>query len=87
MAPARHGSAEAPSGTFTFLFSDIEGSTRRWQADRDAMAVALAEHDQVVRDIVEAHGGTVFKNTGDGACAVFPSTRRISSSPAVMFPH
>ena len=40
--------AAAPSGVVTFLFTDIEGSTRRWEADADAMRAALAEHDEVL---------------------------------------
>ena len=61
------------SGTVTFLFTDIEGSTERWQRDREAMAVALAVHDELIRSSVERHGGQVFKHTGDGMCVVFAS--------------
>ena len=39
-----------PSGVVTFLFTDVEGSTRRWEADADEMRVALAAHDEVLRD-------------------------------------
>ena len=60
-----------PSGTVTFLFTDVEGSTRRWEADPDAMRSALAAHDGVLRSAVEAHGGWLFKHTGDGVCAAF----------------
>jgi class 3 adenylate cyclase len=60
-----------PSGTVTFLFTDIEGSTRRWEDDPDAMRAALTAHDAVLRVAIEAHGGRVFKHTGDGMCAVF----------------
>jgi predicted ATPase len=59
----------------TFLFTDIEGSTRRWEADPDAMRVALETHNQVLRDAFETHDGTVFNYTGDGMCAVFGSPR------------
>ncbi len=59
----------------TFLFTDIEGSTRRWEADADEMRVALAAHDEVLRAAVEAHGGWLFKHTGDGVCAAFASPR------------
>ena len=53
--------AAAPSGVVTFLFTDVEGSTRRWEADADAMRVALAAHDEVLRSAIEAHGGFLFK--------------------------
>ena len=65
----------APSGVVTFLFTDIEGSTRRWEADADGMRAALAAHDALLRETVEAHGGWLFKHTGDGVCAVFESPR------------
>ncbi|MGB9345917.1 MAG: AAA family ATPase, partial [Ilumatobacteraceae bacterium] len=61
------------SGTWTFLFTDIEDSTLRWQADREAMAAALAAHDATLTRVIEANGGRVFKHTGDGVCAVFGS--------------
>jgi predicted ATPase len=57
----------------TFLFTDVEGSTRRWEADADAMRAALAAHDEVLRTAIEAHGGFLFKHTGDGVCAAFAS--------------
>jgi predicted ATPase/class 3 adenylate cyclase len=63
----------APSGVVTFLFTDVEGSTRRWEADANAMRVALAAHDEVLRSAIEAHGGFMFKHTGDGVCAAFAS--------------
>ena len=65
----------APSGVVTFLFTDIEGSTRRWETDPDAMRLALAAHDEVLRRAIEAHNGLLFKYTGDGVCAVFASPR------------
>ena len=67
--------AAAPSGVVTFLFTDVEGSTRRWEADADAMRAALAAHDEVLRTAIEAHGGFMFKHTGDGVCAAFASPR------------
>ncbi|MDT5014546.1 MAG: hypothetical protein QOD39_706 [Mycobacterium sp.] len=69
------GPMAAPSGVVTFLFTDVEGSTRRWEADADAMRAALAAHDEVLRGAVEAHGGWLFKHTGDGVCAAFASPR------------
>ena len=59
----------------TFLFTDVEGSTRRWETDADAMREALAAHDEVLRKAIEAHGGWLFKHTGDGVCAAFASPR------------
>ena len=58
-------------GVVTFLFTDVEGSTRRWEADAEGMRVALAAHDEVLRKAIEAHGGWLFKHTGDGMCAAF----------------
>src|ERR1700750_1978600 len=59
----------------TFLFTDVEGSTRRWEADAEGMRVALAAHDEVLRAAIEEHGGGLFKHTGDGVCAAFASPR------------
>jgi class 3 adenylate cyclase len=64
-----------PSGVVTFLFTDIEGSTRRWEADAEAMRTALAVHDEVLRSCIETHGGWHFKHTGHGVCAVFASPK------------
>ncbi len=66
--------AELPSGTVTFLFTDLEGSTRLWEEHPDAMRVVLARHDEILRGAVEAHGGHVVKTTGDGFHAVFATT-------------
>src|ERR1700719_4168464 len=68
-------SAGRPSGVVTFLFTDVEGSTRRWEADADAMRAALASHDEVLRSAIEEHCGFMFKHTGDGVCAAFASPR------------
>ena len=57
----------------TFLFTDIEGSTRRWEADADAMRAALLAHDEVLHRAIEAHDGFVFSHTGDGVVAAFAS--------------
>src|SRR6201998_3202919 len=65
----------APSGVVTFLFTDIQGSTRRWEADADGMRAALAAHDEVLRSAIETNGGWLFKHTGDGVCAAFASPR------------
>ena len=60
-----------PSGTVTFTFTDIEGSTQRWDQDREAMQDAVRRHDRVLRDSIAAHGGYVFKTIGDAFCASF----------------
>jgi class 3 adenylate cyclase len=64
---------QQPSGTVTFLFTDIEGSTRRWQDDSEEMRSLLATHDEVLRRLIDKHRGHVFKHTGDGVAAVFAS--------------
>jgi len=68
-----HSKQPPPSGTVTFWFSDIEGSTTRWEADRSAMAEALRRHDQILRSAIVSHGGYVFKTIGDAFCAAFES--------------
>jgi class 3 adenylate cyclase len=67
--------AAAPSGAVTFLFTDVEGSTRRWETDADGMRIALAAHDEVLRTAIETHGGYLFSHTGDGVVAAFASPR------------
>ncbi len=61
----------APSGTVTFLFTDIEGSTKLWAADPEAMSASLHEHDEIVRRAIEDHGGYVFATGGDSFAAAF----------------
>jgi predicted ATPase/class 3 adenylate cyclase len=68
-------SSARPTGTVTFLFSDIEGSTTRWEQYRDAMAEALARHDTLMRARLEARGAYVFKTIGDAFCAAFTSAQ------------
>jgi predicted ATPase/class 3 adenylate cyclase len=60
-----------PTGTVTFLFTDIEGSTRLWEQHPAAMREALARHDALLRGAIEAHGGHVFKTVGDAFYAAF----------------
>ncbi|MEO9098301.1 MAG: adenylate/guanylate cyclase domain-containing protein, partial [Candidatus Baltobacteraceae bacterium] len=68
---------DRPSGTVAFLFTDIEGSTRRWERYREAMAEAITRHDALLRGGIEARGGYVFKNVGD---AVYAAFERISDA-------
>ncbi len=60
-----------PTGTVAFLFTDVEGSTRLWETDRAAMAVAIERHLTLLRQAVAAHGGTLFKVVGDGTQSAF----------------
>jgi len=60
-----------PTGTVTFLFTDIEGSTRLWESQQAAMQAALPRHDALVRQCITSHGGHVFKTGGDAFCAAF----------------
>ena len=59
------------TGTLTFLFTDIEGSTSLWERQRGDMPAALARHDELVRGAIEAFAGRVFSTGGDGFAAVF----------------
>src|SRR5215217_4726413 len=67
--------AELPAGTVTFLLTDIEGSTRRWEIEPEAMEVALQRHDRLLAAVIEGHGGAVIASRGEGDSffAVFPS--------------
>src|SRR4051812_10005306 len=65
--------AELPSGTITFLFTDIEGSTALWERDRQAMTAAVERHLALLRAAIEAHGGVLFKTVGDAIQAAFPT--------------
>src|SRR5438093_183253 len=60
-----------PGGTVTFLFTDIEGSTRLWEEQPDTMRLTLARHDALLRAAIETNGGHVFKTIGDAFCAAF----------------
>jgi predicted ATPase/class 3 adenylate cyclase len=79
LAPPTHSVPQAafvsaatlPSGTLTFLFTDIEISTQLWERHTAAMAVALTRHDAILRHAIEEHQGVVVKSTGDGIHAVF----------------
>lgn len=62
-----------PTGTVTFLFTDIEGSTKLWENSPDVMQSALKRHDQILRHSIEGAGGYVFKTIGDAFCAAFPT--------------
>ncbi len=63
--------SNAPVGTVTFLFSDIEGSTKLWETYPELMSSSLARHDAILRQAIEKQGGHVFKTVGDAFCAAF----------------
>ena len=60
-----------PTGTVTFLFTDIEGSTKLWEQHPEAMKSALAKHDSILKKTIESNHGNIIKTTGDGFHAVF----------------
>ena len=65
--------ASLPTGTLTFLFTDIEGSTKMWERDSRAVSEALVRHDEILKVAIEERGGYVFKTVGDAFCAAFPT--------------
>jgi class 3 adenylate cyclase len=65
--------SEFPSGTVTFLFTDVVDSTRLWNLNHAAMQQAMAAHDEIIRSSIDGSGGVLVKGTGDGAFAVFAS--------------
>ena len=64
---------DLPSGTVTFLFTDIEGSTALWEQDRAAMAAAVQRHIELLGQIISDHNGIHFKTVGDAIQAAFPT--------------
>src|SRR5215216_2563059 len=66
LSPAELDGAELPAGTLSFLLTDIEGSTRLWESEPEAMEVALRRHDRLVADVIEGHGGAVITSRGEG---------------------
>jgi class 3 adenylate cyclase len=73
--------SDMPTGIVTFLFTDIEGSTRLWERSPEAMQYALARPDELLRDTLESHRGYVFKMVGDGSAALSPPPPRLSAPP------
>jgi class 3 adenylate cyclase len=60
-----------PSGVVTFLFTDVEGSTRLWAEDRDTMSASLEAHDHILRAAFGSRGGYVFTTAGDSFAVAF----------------
>ena len=71
-----------PTGTVTFMFTDIVGSTRHWQDDRAGMERSLATHDQILRDTIGDEGGYVFATGGDSFSAAFPTPHQALEAAA-----
>lgn len=65
------GGPALPAGDLTFVFTDIEGSTPRWESNPARMRAALELHDALVQGVIAGFGGIVFNHTGDGVTAVF----------------
>jgi predicted ATPase/class 3 adenylate cyclase len=65
--------AELPRGTVAFLFTDVEGSTRLWEAHREAMARAVVRHFVILDEAISSHRGVRFKSVGDAVQAAFPA--------------
>jgi class 3 adenylate cyclase len=76
------GMPPPPSGTITFLFTDIEGSARRWEEQPGVMRDDLVRHDGILRESMERHGGYVFKTVGDAFHAAF-ATAPVALSAAI----
>ena len=64
--------SELPTGTITFLYTDIESSTPLWEKVPEVMGGAITLHNTILREVIEAHGGVVFKTIGDAFQAAFP---------------
>jgi len=71
LPPLAPAVAHLPSGTITFLCTDIAGSSQLWEQHPEAMRLALARHDTILRESIAAHEGIVFKSGGDGVYAAF----------------
>jgi hypothetical protein len=73
-----------PSGTVTFLLTDLEGSTRMWEQDPEAMKAAMARHDHLLEDVIESNSGFIFARMGDGMGAAFAAARdAVSAASAI----
>jgi predicted ATPase/class 3 adenylate cyclase len=69
-----------PTGTVTFLFTDIQGSTPLWEREPEKMAAALQTHNAILRQAIEEQGGVIFKTVGDAFQAAFSTAPRALSA-------
>jgi len=77
-------SSQLPSGTVTFLLTDLEGSTRLWEQDPDAMKVAMIRHDEILEKSIAANRGFIFSRMGDGVAAAFATAGDALASAAAI---
>ena len=70
-----------PSGTVTFLLTDLEGSTRIWEQDPDAMRAAMVRHDELLEKAIAGNRGFVFARMGDGMAAAFATAGDAAAAP------
>ena len=76
--------ATIPTGVVSFLFTDVESSTRLWESDPDGMAASLALHDQTMRSVIESRCGHIFSTAGDAFAVAFASVRAaVAASSAI----
>src|SRR5215831_19278458 len=78
--------ADLPTGTVTFLFTDVEGSTKLWEAHPDQMRAALVEHDALIEFLTEQHGGRVVRPRGEGDsrfCVFRRATDAVAAAAAI----
>ena len=73
---------QLPSGTVTFLLTDLEGSTRMWEREPEAMKAAMVRHDEILEKAIAAHRGYVFARMGDGMATAFATARDAVSAAA-----
>src|SRR5215470_16696948 len=76
--------AQPPSGTVTFLLTDLEGSTRLWEQDPNAMKAAMVRHDEILEKVFAAHRGHIFNRMGDGMAVSFSTARDAVSAAAAL---
>src|SRR5438552_11432754 len=78
--------AALPTGTVTFLFTDVEGSTRLWERHPEAMRSALVQHDAIVESLAEHHHGQVVRPRGEGDsrfCVFARATDAVAAAAAM----
>ena len=67
----------APTGTVTLLFTDVEGRTARWESSAEAVEVAMARYEEILKGILKAHRGYLFKTVGKAFCCAFAAATEV----------